>query len=859
MSTNQPFALPDFYLPYPARLNPHLEQARVHTKAWAREMTMIEGSGIWDEATFDAHDYALLCAYTHPDASGEQLDLVTDWYVWVFFFDDHFLDVFKRTRDMAGAKEYLTRLNSFMPVNDGDAMPEATNQVERGLADLWRRTIPSMSPDWRLRFIQSTRDLLEDCVWELANINGGRIPNPVEYVEMRRRVGGAPWSAGLVEYVTAAVPARIAASRPMRVLKDTFSDGVHLRNDIFSYQRETEQEGEVNNGVLVVERFLGYPAQRAADTVNDLLTSRLQQFENTVFTELPILFAEHAITPDEAAGVLSYVKGLQDWQSGGHEWHMRSSRYMNSGPVQSRFSFGPLGLGTSGTRVRARSHSYVPFSPSGVTGVPDLPLPYPIRISPHLASSRENTVEWAQRLGLLSEGIWSEKALRGFDFPLCAAVIHWQAPSEALDLSSQWLSWGTYADDYFPMLYGRGRDMLGAKVFQQRMASLMPLELAPMPVPVNALERGLADLWVRTAAPMSMANRQSFRKSVLDMTESWQWELSNQGQHRVSDPVDYLEMRRRTFGSDLTMGLARVTHGQSLPPEIYQTTSMRELEWSATDYSCLVNDVFSYRKEIEFEGEVANAVLVIRQFLDCTPVQALDIALDLLHARQAQFELIAETELPVLEKEFELSPEGRDGLSAYVNQLRDWMAGVCHWHRETRRYLDLSHLGGSPLAETGAVTVAQPASPGVFGPLAGLGLGPAFGMAAALFPRRAPASLEPPVSQHAPLRPPAVPIASAAGAATRIGAGPGPTPLATPMATGSELAQAAQTVTGLGSVPGRAQGGSPMVAGPGSADPAEGSGSGLGEAATQVPDRPEDTAARVPVPAGLGWRLRAAS
>ena len=31
-----------------------------------------------------------------------------------------------------------------------------------------------------------------------------------------------------------------------------------------------------------------------------------------------------------------YVKGLQDWQAGGHEWHMRSSRYMNKGAAAPR-------------------------------------------------------------------------------------------------------------------------------------------------------------------------------------------------------------------------------------------------------------------------------------------------------------------------------------------------------------------------------------------------------------------------------------------------------------------------------------------------------------------------------------------
>src|SRR5947209_6842880 len=110
----QPFELPDFYVPYPARLNPHLDSARTHTKAWAREMGILDappdapGANIWDERKFDSMDFALLCAYTHPDAPSHELDLVTDWYVWVFYFDDHFLEVYKRSQDQAGAKEYLT-------------------------------------------------------------------------------------------------------------------------------------------------------------------------------------------------------------------------------------------------------------------------------------------------------------------------------------------------------------------------------------------------------------------------------------------------------------------------------------------------------------------------------------------------------------------------------------------------------------------------------------------------------------------------------------------------------------------------------------------------------------------------------
>ena len=254
----QPFQLPDFYMPYPARLNPHVGAAREHAKAWACEMEMVDspqnGVAVWDASDLDSHDYALLCAYTHPDAPSPELDLVTDWYVWVFYFDDHFLELYKRPRDLTGAAEHLDRLAAFMPV-DGPIVATPVNPVERGLADLWARTTPTMSADWRRRFVESTANLLRESLWELANISRSRLPNPIEYVEMRRKVGGAPWSANLVEHAAGAeVPAEIAASRPMCVLRDTFSDGVHLRNDLFSYQREVEQEGELNNGVLVGER-----------------------------------------------------------------------------------------------------------------------------------------------------------------------------------------------------------------------------------------------------------------------------------------------------------------------------------------------------------------------------------------------------------------------------------------------------------------------------------------------------------------------------------------------------------------------------------------------------------------------------
>ncbi|MFJ5261920.1 germacradienol/geosmin synthase Cyc2 [Streptomyces sp. NPDC088387] len=703
----QPFELPHFYMPYPARLNPHLEEARTHSTAWAREMGMLEGSGVWEQADLEAHDYGLLCAYTHPDCDGPALSLITDWYVWVFFFDDHFLEIFKRSQDRPGGKAYLDRLPMFMPLDLNTPVPEPQNPVEAGLADLWARTVPAMSEEWRARFAVATEHLLNESLWELSNINEGRVANPVEYIEMRRKVGGAPWSAGLVEYATAEVPAAVAGSRPLRVLMETFSDGVHLRNDLFSYQREVEEEGELSNGVLVLETFFDCTTQEAADTVNDVLTSRLHQFEHTAFTEVPAVAAENGLTPDQLAAIAAYTKGLQDWQSGGHEWHMRSSRYMNEGARATTPWSAPTGPGAAAADVvallataggspsasthfgrsgRLRPFTHVPYQKVGPSLIPDIYAPYELRLNPHLDTSRQRLVEWSRRMGILQEGVWDEDKLRACDLALCSAGIDPDGTAEALDLSAQWLAWGTYGDDYYPLVYGHRRDLAAARLTTARLSACMPVDGEAVPLPANAVERALIDLWARTTAAMTAGQRVFLKTAIDKMTESWVWELLNQFQNRVPDPVDYLEMRRATFGSDLTLSLCRMGHGPAVPDEIYRSGPVRSLENAAVDYACLLNDVFSYQKEIEYEGEIHNAILVVQNFFGCDYPDGLAVVHDLMTQRMKQFEHVVAHELPVVYDDFDLSPEGREVMRTYVLDLQNWMAGILNWHREVDRY-----------------------------------------------------------------------------------------------------------------------------------------------------------------------------
>jgi germacradienol/geosmin synthase len=511
----------------------------------------------------------------------------------------------------------------------------------------------------------------------------------------------------------------------MRVLSDTFADSIHFRNDIFSYQREVEQEGELDNGVLVLQAFLDCPPQEAANRLNDLLTSRLQQFEHTALVEVPELLVTARVDPLACNDIVAYVKGLQDWQSGGHEWHMRSSRYMNKGGTTRSQSpwilppasvFGIPGLGNTAFNVkhatdRARGFTHVPYQHVGPSLIPEIDLGLELRLSPHLQQAREHVLDWATEVGICHDGragepggaLWDRETTAGFDLALCAAGIAPDASIEDLFLTSDWLAWGTYADDYYPVVFGSTRDRAGAMLQNERFAALMPAadddaNPAAVVVPANALERGLADLWSRTTPEMSPGARTYLRRAVTEMTGSWLWELGNLALNKVPDPVDYLEMRRKTFGAELTACLASVRSGNAVPKALETHEAVASLENSAADYACIINDVYSYQKEIEFEGEVHNLVLVVQTFFDCDYPRAIGIVGDLMDQRLRQFERAVTLELPQAYEDYRLDQAQRDAVNARASQLREWLAGVLNWHRETRRYPEADLLVRYPRA-----------------------------------------------------------------------------------------------------------------------------------------------------------------
>jgi germacradienol/geosmin synthase len=218
---------------------------------------------------------------------------------------------------------------------------------------------------------------------------------------------------------------------------------------------------------------------------------------------------------------------------------------------------------------------------------------------------------------------------------------------------------------------------------------------------------------------MTAGQQRRFREAVLAMVDSWLWELAEEMLNRIPDPVDYVEMRRNTFGSGLTMALTRIAHSQGVPEEIFASAVLGSLNDSAADYAGLLNDVFSYRKEMQYEGEVHNGVLTVEHFFGCGAAAAAEVVNDLMTARMRQFERIAAEELPALCDRLEVAAEGRKSLAEYVGQLQDWMAAILHWHAQCERYTErglAQRYGSSP-----ALVSWPPAAAAAPGGFTGLG------------------------------------------------------------------------------------------------------------------------------------------
>lgn len=332
------FETPKLDVPFKARMHPQVDRIRERARTWARAKGLLD-TGIWTPESFDSADFGFFTAVAYPEAANDRVELLTDWLIWGWFLDDA-VEPVKQSRNPVALKAFITRIKELMPL-DGNTPPEPVGPIEEALAELWTRSLATM-PDGVLALMRQAIDVVvEGTLWELHNDMQSRVPDPVDYVEMRRATTSntalmttlAIWAA-----TGEAMPAELRDLRETKSLVEMSADILGLHNDIISFEKDVVGEGTINNALLAVQNFFGGELQDAANVVNDLIAARIHEFQ-LVAAEAP-------------AELASYLRTLEFLLGGCFTWADKTGRYrVEKAPERITFRT-PSGLGTAAVLVR---------------------------------------------------------------------------------------------------------------------------------------------------------------------------------------------------------------------------------------------------------------------------------------------------------------------------------------------------------------------------------------------------------------------------------------------------------------------------------------------------------------------------
>ncbi len=142
----------------------------------------------------------------------------------------------------------------------------------------------------------------------------------------------------------------------------------------------------------------------------------------------------------------------------------------------------------------------------------------------------------------------------------------------------------------------------------------------------------------------------------------------------------YLTLRDHDSGMQPTIDIIEFAANIYLPDSLLQHAYLQRMRTATARIGGLMNDLFSYAKEVVALGSEFNLISVMMDDLGCTLDEAIDYAIDLLNTYIKDFE-VAEKEMPLW-----MNPEHNTMVREYVRGLRDQVIASWHWQLSTNRY-----------------------------------------------------------------------------------------------------------------------------------------------------------------------------
>jgi hypothetical protein len=301
------------WCPHPNEINPHCDAVVSHTWEWLLASDMLPQED--KRRRLERARVGELAARTNPRVPDQMLALLSDWYMWLFAFDDGYCDDAElgcHPGPLVLTTSRLTRCLDADWTESGSPDPPAS-----ALRRLWKRVAAGSSAAQLARWEATVREYLAAQVWEAANREVDAVPPLEEYQVMRRHAGATYTCLALIEVAGGyEIPAPLASSLEVRRFNDVAADLVSWDNDLYSYDKEKLADGARHNlvGVLQHHHRCSLPeAFSYAKSMHDTEMRRFGDMGTALAADSPEL--------------RPYIDAVGLWLRGHIAWSSRSSRF----------------------------------------------------------------------------------------------------------------------------------------------------------------------------------------------------------------------------------------------------------------------------------------------------------------------------------------------------------------------------------------------------------------------------------------------------------------------------------------------------------------------------------------------------
>ncbi|MEU8893611.1 family 2 encapsulin nanocompartment cargo protein terpene cyclase [Streptomyces sp. NPDC048442] len=348
---------------------------------------------------------------------------------------------------------------------------------------------------------------------------------------------------------------------------------------------------------------------------------------------------------------------------------------------------GPSGLGTAGLRLTPPGEPAAPPEPpAAVEGTPipglyfhPVPEPDPVRVE----EVSRRIKSWALDEVDLYPDDWEEQ-FDGFSVGRYMVGCHPDAPSiDHLMIATRLMVAENAVDDYYCEDHGGSPVGLGERLLLAHTA-LDPLHTTKEYEPQWAQSlhsdaprrayRSAMEYFVRSASA-SQADR--LRHDMARLHMGYLAEAAWAQLDRVPEVWEYLAMRQfNNFRPCPT--ITDTVGGYELPADLHARPAMQRVIALAGNATTIVNDLYSYTKELAAPGKHLNLPVVIAEREDVSErdayLKAVEVHNDLMHAFESEAAALAvDCPVPTVQR--------------FLRGVAAWVDGNHHWHQtNTYRY-----------------------------------------------------------------------------------------------------------------------------------------------------------------------------